>query len=222
MNKRRLFVRLTMRRQLQIMAGCTLIALLYALALQWLIHTSVGFEYMFLTWSCAVPAIVMALTADEGLQLGLTRRDLWGASVVCSGIQGLLFAGINTVATLLLSALHIQAYGMVLFTFNNQIWTSLLGGLLVGSLCGLIGVSAWFVLRYNIQWGAFAVMMLMVLFPIVITVPGLLLATQLRRVSLAYVMGFMAIMFGLNVLVGLVNRRLFRDYQVQTLLKKGR
>jgi hypothetical protein len=65
-------------------------------------------------------------------------------------------------------------------------------------------------------------MMLMVLFPIVITVPGLLLATQLRRVSLAYVMGFMAIMFGLNVLVGLVNRRLFRDYQVQTLLKKGR
>jgi hypothetical protein len=65
-------------------------------------------------------------------------------------------------------------------------------------------------------------MMLMVLFPIVITVPGLLLASQLRRVSLAYVLGFMAIMFGLNVLVGLVNRRLFRDYQVQTLLKKGR
>lgn len=213
MSKGRRFLLIGLRRQWLIMAAILLVGLLYALVMQWLLHSSVGYEYMLLTISCIVPAVVMALVIDEGLQLGVTRRDHWRISLVLTGLQGLLFATINLLATLVLRALHVQPYGMVLFVFNNQLWPTFVGGLFVGSLCGLLGISAWFLLQRNMSWGVTAIIMLVVILPIIISVPGMVLAREFARVSLPFLLSFVLLMFVLNVLVALLSHHLFKRYE---------
>jgi hypothetical protein len=202
-----------MRRQLLITGIVVAVGLAYALVMQWLLHSSISYEYMLLMASCVLPAIVMVATTAEGLQLGVTRRTLWRVSLLSASLQGLLFAVLNTITVLVLRALHIQAYGMVLFIFNNQVWTTSLGSLLIGSLCGLIGITVWFLIQSNLRWGITAVLILIVLLPIMITVPGLILAHEFQHVNLAYVLGLMAIMLILNVLIAWLNHHLFQGYE---------
>lgn len=201
-------------RQLLITAVIFLCGAIYAGALQLILHSGVGYEYMLLTATCLVPGIVMAMMTDEGIQLGINRQTLWHVALLCSVIQGVTFGLTNALVTVLFRTLHIKTYGMILFAVHNSVSSSLVGGLFVGTLCGLFGVTAWHVLVRNLKWGSVVVMLFVVIAPMVIYLPTMIVSFNAAVLGPSIVVVFVVVMLVLILAAAGLNRYLFACYDV--------